>query len=593
MQAFTRSAHLSNICSTSYTYTCENGTPIPGNAPSADLTGCSICSSGFVLSGTGTDAVCVSDRDNDDVADTTDNCPDVPNADDQSAGLACDDDIDDDNDGLIEIWSLEHLHNMRYNLDGSSYKTTEAGTGDTTGAPTAPTADCTVAVGGVYLCGYELAQNLDFDLDGDGASYTGDGALDDGDNAEPYFVTSAGGWEPIGTRIDPFVTIFDGGGYTIRNLAIRRDQTNIALFGVINTGAHIRNVGLAGALIDYSGSSGGAVYVGHLVGLMNNGAITASYAAGGNVKGGEGDIDYVGGLVGLMSNGAITASYAAGGSVEGGAGSTDYVGGLVGSQLNGTITASHTAVDVDGGEGDSDHAGGLVGNQLVAGAVTASYAAGSVTGGGGDRDRAGGLVGDQSGGTITASYATGDVDGGAGTGDRAGALTGRQSATISASYGFGEPTGGESAAVSTKPAGVDAATGLTAVNAARCSDHTYTTETACTAATLTIAAGTWDANTFSCSPPGTNPTAGVDYTAFSDEPSCTSPTAHKVVETWTTWSNAGDGTLDAWIFAAGKSPRLRYADYDGSSGSAYACSLFPAGVTCGANGGPLPGQPAQ
>ena len=271
------------------TYTCENGTPTPGNAPSAGLTSCSICNSGFVLSGTGVGAVCVSDRDNDDVADATDNCVDVPNADDQSAGLACDDDIDDDNDGLIEIWSLEHLHNMRYNLRGNSYKNSETASADTTGASTTLPANCTNSM----LCGYELAQNLDFDLDGDGASYTADGALDDGDSAEPYFVTSAGGWEPIGSIFSsPFNTIFDGNGYTIRNLAVRRDQANVGLFGVIGSGARIRNVGLVGALIDYSGdSSEMQVHIGSLAGYMFNSTITASYAAAGNANGGEGMLD--------------------------------------------------------------------------------------------------------------------------------------------------------------------------------------------------------------------------------------------------------------------------------------------------------------
>ena len=73
-------------------------------------------------------------------------------------------DIDDDDDGLIEIWTLEQLHNIRYNLAGTSYDDeeadtgTDADTGVTTGAPTAATTDCTTATNSVYLCGYELMQ---------------------------------------------------------------------------------------------------------------------------------------------------------------------------------------------------------------------------------------------------------------------------------------------------------------------------------------------------------------------------------------------------------------------------------------------------
>ncbi len=81
------------------------------------------------------DEACASmDSDNDGFPDSiigvctasliADNCPDVANADQansdgDSAGDACD--VDDDNDGLIEIATAQELHNMRYNLAGTSY----------------------------------------------------------------------------------------------------------------------------------------------------------------------------------------------------------------------------------------------------------------------------------------------------------------------------------------------------------------------------------------------------------------------------------------------------------------------------------------
>ena len=62
-------------------------------------------------------------------------------------------DVDDDNDGLIEIHFLEDLDNMRHDLAGTSYKTNAGDSGSTAGAPS------------TRLKGYELARSLDFQDD--------------------------------------------------------------------------------------------------------------------------------------------------------------------------------------------------------------------------------------------------------------------------------------------------------------------------------------------------------------------------------------------------------------------------------------------
>ena len=510
-----------------YSFVCENGTPGNGKATTENIQLCTACNTGYVLSSTiGVGAQCLTDTDNDSVADTVDNCPDIPNSDQgfdlgQTVGRACDADIDNDNDGLIEIWTLEQLHNMRYDLAGSSYKTSSAGTGITTGASATEPANCDDgnAATTVVLCGYELMQDLDFDLDGDGTTVNPDGTLDDGDNAVPYFVVSDGGWNPIGATdtqaTDLFSATFNGNGNTISNLAIRRNQIYIAFFGRTNTGANIHNVGIVNAFVKYIGSSANSTSVINVGGLVGNmrGTIIASYVSG-NVEGGDVNSNDIGVLVGNQRPGSsVIASYASG-NANGGASDGDNVGGLIGV-ADGSITASYASVDIDGSAGVEDRAGGLVG------------------------------WGSDSAGTITASYATGDVDGGEGTGDLAGALVGLNFGTATASYGFGEVANEETAGISTKPAGVTAATGITADNAGTCSVTTHTTKSACTGASAT----------------------------------------------WTDW-NGQANSMNAWIFAAGKAPRLRYADYDGA-GTAYACSQFPSGVTCGANGDQLPGQPAQ
>ena len=265
--------------------------------------------------------------------------------------------VDRDANGLIELYTLTQLHNMRYSLDGSRYKTSSTDTGITAGCPN----DACI--------GYELMNDLDFDTDGDGQSWTQDSSgnysLDEGDSTAPYFVidsSGSGGWQPVGDSANAFNAIFDGNGYVIRNLAIRSELTYIGLFGVTAANAVIRNVGLVNNLSDYTGSSSFTVNVGGLVGWQFGSSITTSYATG-NADGGDGSRDRVGGLVGVQQ-GSIIGSYATGDAV-GGAGDLDYVGGLVGRQQSGSITASYATGNADGGAGDRDRVGGLVVSNMV------------------------------------------------------------------------------------------------------------------------------------------------------------------------------------------------------------------------------------
>ena len=84
-------------------------------------------------------------------------------------------DVDDDNDGLIEILSLEMLYNIRYDLDGTHYDTDAD---DSTGKE-GTNAGCLN-----NACqGYELVQDLNFDENNNGLA------------DDPYTMGLA--WEPI------------------------------------------------------------------------------------------------------------------------------------------------------------------------------------------------------------------------------------------------------------------------------------------------------------------------------------------------------------------------------------------------------------
>ena len=293
-----------------------------------------------------------------------------------------DTDVDDDDDGLIEIHDLETLNAIRYQLDGTSYRATAGATGITEGCPN-------------NVCiGYELMKNLDFN-DDDSYSST----------ANRITWTTGTGWQPIGDSLfNAFRGEFEGNGFTIYNLKIARNGVSgIGLFGYTGSETKITNVGLLS--VDIIGNSGVGGLVGH-----NGGTITNSYAVG-SILGDR----YAGGLVGYNLNGTITNSYAVssvsanrnvgglvgrnGGTImnsyaTGSVSGVVWVGGLAGYNANSTIINSYASSSVSGDR----VVGGLVGRNR--GIITNSYATSSVLG---DKN-VGGLVGDNRNGTITNSY---------------------------------------------------------------------------------------------------------------------------------------------------------------------------------------------
>ncbi|MXX98550.1 MAG: cadherin-like beta sandwich domain-containing protein, partial [Gammaproteobacteria bacterium] len=281
-------------------------------------------------------------------------------------------DRDDDNNGLIEIHSLEDLNAVRRQLDGSGY-TDSNGNKDTTGC---------LADGGCI--GYELARHLDFK---DDASYS-----DTENRAQTKTAWTEGeGWTPIGTVSAPFTSIFNGNGYTISNLHINRTEDDIGLFGAISNVAKINYVNLSDVDIrgqdDVGGLAGqsfgtianssvtgrivGNLRVGGLVGVTERESRIINSYADTNVTG----VSRIGGLVGY-SRGSIANSYAAGTATGVGDSAGDDVGGLTGIIQYAAITNSYAVADVSG-PGQSS---GIAGSLAINGSITNSYAIGKVLG---------------------------------------------------------------------------------------------------------------------------------------------------------------------------------------------------------------------
>ena len=251
------------------------------------------------------------------------------------------------------------------------------------------------------------------------------------------------GWQPIETSGHPFTGTFDGQGYEISDLFIDRpDENRVGLFGDVDEGGIIKNVGVVNA--DVTGHS----YVGGLVAKNNDGTVSNSYSTG-NVTG----YTAAGGLAG-MNQGTVSNSYSTGnvtgytavgglvgwnrGTVEENSYSTgnvsgeEDVGGLLGRN-DGTVSDSYSTGNVTG----SYCVGGLVGWNSAHGTVINSHFTGSASGYPG-YPFVGGLAGDNHDGTVEESYATGNVTGYVAVGG----LVGRNYyATVSNSYSTGNVTG--------------------------------------------------------------------------------------------------------------------------------------------------------
>ena len=332
-------------------------------------------------------SVATEDCDEDTILNGVDNCPmvanlDQDNSDTDDMGNACD--VDDDNDGLIEIYNTDMLWAVHCDPDGTSYTapmTTAdgatmlgtngrpvCGTASTDGAADTATSDCTTETApGIYLCGYELGASFDFPTN----------------------------WVSLPDRGSngSFSGIFEGNGYELNNLAyvsIGESETNGGgLFDSVEvTSTIIRNLGIDGTLS--AGSVDGIVgFTGGIAGSLGGTMIAVSSRAtisDINVR----SASATGALVGSLG-GAIYSSFNSGTLTAAAKTSTANLGGLVGgiSGSDGTVDNSYVGGTLQGSS-QGDIVGGLSGNGGPR--TTNSYVSASVNGGVG-ADFVGGLVG--------------------------------------------------------------------------------------------------------------------------------------------------------------------------------------------------------
>ena len=319
----------------------------------------------------------------------------TPKPNDDGDGFINEIDVDDDNDGLIEIATETEFNNVRLNLEGTGYK--DSGTfndgldGNTTGCPNA----------GTGCNGYELVADIDL----------------------------SGTWTPIGT----FTATFDGNNNRISGLRIS-SGSNVGIFSILNN-ATIKNLKLANVDID------GGSNIGALAAQVNNSTISnieligdANQTASTTEINGTGV--NVGGLVGAFRSGTIIDASSS--LTIKGAG--DNTGGLVGQFLFGSIKNSNSSGSVST-SGGADNVGGLVGKSGSGTTISNSWTSGNISSTGSNSNNYGGLVG-ESIGVISNSWASGNIVANSiGNNNHHGGLAGGSNGIISNSWASGNVTG--------------------------------------------------------------------------------------------------------------------------------------------------------
>ena len=316
---------------------------------------------------------------------------------------------DNDSDGLIEITDATMLNNMRYNLVGTSYKTSGATTvtGDSSGCPS----------GGCN--GYELIDDIDLVsvLDKNGNGIDLDTVTIIGMRMHTVIDIATGkdeSWMPIGDASAPFTSTFEGNNHTIANLWVNvappRGSVAYAggLFGVTGSVATIRNVGvISGSIYSRAPSRidnnlGG--FVGKSLGSLT---IVNSYFGGSNGVFASHGIVTAGGLVGVADSSLTIANSYFGGSngvssstpASSGAASTS--GGLVGNPnssltiINSYFNGGDVFASSPTSSSTPSTAGGLVGSANSSLNILTSYFSGGNVSASGSilLSTAGGLVG--------------------------------------------------------------------------------------------------------------------------------------------------------------------------------------------------------
>ena len=248
-------------------------------------------------------------------------------------------DYDTDDDGLIEVNSLDQLNAIRWDLSGDGYASAANAAEFHRVFPTpANQMGCPPVTDKQGACtGYELTADLDFDTNGDRLV-----------NHNDDWHNERRGWRTIGGI---YQATFDGNGHTIMDLRMDRSDINAGLFARFGPNAVVRHLSLIDAIVRLNSPSDRAEHAGVLAAL-NEGLILGVHVERGQLylTNGSGTIKGVGLLVGKDLGGRIVASHVDGTVTATGAKARG--GGMIGLTSSGTTFLASYASVLPTGTGD-------------------------------------------------------------------------------------------------------------------------------------------------------------------------------------------------------------------------------------------------
>ena len=312
-------------------------------------------------------------------------------------------DLDDDGDGLIEIWTADMLNNVRYVLNGSGYRESDTAPINQLGCGNQADDEC---------IGYELMANISLVAY---ANYDG-----------------GKGWLPLGHDTElasfncgtqSFNAVFEGNNRTVSNLTIARaTEECIGLFGHTASATHIRNLRLEAHSVSGRDNVGGMIGSGAGANISHSSVVVDSISNGGSV----------GGLIGYGTGTiSISHSYSVAGSISG-----RVVGGLIGSSQTLSAISISDSYSVADSINGSFNAGGLIGNSGRDGTTSILYSYSIADSINGDSS-AGGLIGKKGkGSTASISHSYSAARSLVGRDESAGGLVGGGSGTVSISDSY-------------------------------------------------------------------------------------------------------------------------------------------------------------
>lgn len=194
----------------------------------------------------------------------------------------------------------------------------------------------------------------------------------------------------------PFNGTFDGDEYTIRNVTMARNESNIGIFGTISS-ATIENLRLDNITMTTNGDNTGL-----LVGYATNGSNISNVYITNSTLTNTGESSHMGGLVGRTVDSEVF--HAIVDATVTTADDSDSVGGLVGTSDASYFGEVASLGNVDGGY----QIGGLVGTSVGGSSYDKAFATGDAIA---YRDNVGGLAGLADDTEFIGTYARGNVSG--------------------------------------------------------------------------------------------------------------------------------------------------------------------------------------